>query len=117
MNPVKSKVNNIAAENVETFVYTDGYAIVTKANEYNNVCDIRYRDSRSRIKNHENVVVISDNENWFPSVGEPVRIMMYEDNVGIVGKKQNWERQRDKSTIKTDIYCDEGDSSIGGTLF
>ena len=53
-------------------------AIVEFSDEYENVCNIRYTDSNNRERFWEDapVYVTSEDDQWFPSVGEVVDIVL-----------------------------------------
>ena len=86
-------------------------AEIVAANEWNNVCDIKYRNSNNKIDKISNVPlrILDPNSNWFPSVGDFVWVEDGNDNSPeivapsvddyIVAMR---ERRKDKNDIMSD---------------
>lgn len=112
--------NKLVAPNVDTNNYSRSVALVLQAYEKDNVCDIKYLDAQSRIRNRERVKVkITNNDDWFPQQGDIVEIEVFQDVVIIIGSVvSDYNTQiRPKNKLKQDIYADGVDSSVGCYIF
>ena len=112
--------NKLVAPNVDTNNYSRSIALVLQTYEKDNVCDIKYLDAQSRIRNRERVKVkITNNDDWFPQQGDIVEIEVFQDVVIIIGSVvSDYNTQiRPKNKLKQDIYADGVDSSVGCYIF
>lgn len=121
MSDIKELLQNkVVTPNVETFGYVRSKGVIIHSYEKDNVCDIKYLDAKNRIINKDHVFVkIINNDDWFPQPGEPVEVEVNEQRVYIVGKIVNDYRKqvKQKNVLKSDIYADGADSSVGCYIF
>ena len=112
--------NKLVKPAIDTSGLTKSVGIVLKSYERDNVCDIKYLDAQSRIRNREKIrVKITNNDDWFPKPGDIVEIEIIEDTVIIIGSMiTDYNTQvRPKNELKKDIYADGVDSSVGCYIF
>ena len=78
-------------------------ALVTKADESRNLCNILYtsHDNKRKSVNNVEVKIITDNDTWFPSIGDWVSVIDYNsgDPVIIGPRITNFEQD-----IKWKLY-------------
>lgn len=75
-------------------------AYVLKADEKNNLCTIKYKDVNGVFCVKDNVQVsISNADNWFPCVGDPVVVKIEDEMVLIISRIIfNYQAQKKKIT-------------------
>jgi hypothetical protein len=117
---IKDIFSNVAQKVVDSVFHEKSKARVIKSKEGLNLCDIIYKDSRSRIIKKENVfVACSDVDKWFPREGDLVDIEIFEDYVCIIGKKldsTSFLKAKSNWNLSNDIYPDDSDGTIGNVL-
>ena len=91
--------------------------VVLSSNERDNQCTVMYRSTNGKFKRRNNVQVqVGNADDWFPSAGETVYLMIDDDVVIIVSRViNNYRAQRDKfsaSKNNVDTQC----GTVGNTI-
>lgn len=97
-------------------------AVVTKVNEKNNTCDIKYKNTEGIPVEQANVPVQLHNISiidWFPKVKEHVIISAKGRDIVITGPSYgtNYNLVKSKIQLTEDIYSDISTSTMGGFIF
>jgi hypothetical protein len=113
------QLGNPAAHNRRKFSIE---ALITKSDERNNLCSIRFRDKDGYLSNKDNVPVRIYNTNiidWFPVKDEWVLIEQYGEDIVIVAKHQAGYNAstRPQTQIKEDIIAGSFASTVSGYIF
>lgn len=115
-------INNIVTPVASSHSVIPLDAVVTKINEKNNTCDVKYTNENAVDVEQSNVPVQMYNEciiDWFPKVGEHVLISVRNNDIMITGPNYNgnfgWVKN--KVNLKQDILSDASTSTFGGCIF
>lgn len=98
-------------------------AVVTKVNEKNNTCSIKYTNHEGIPVEQANVPVQLNNIaiiDWFPKVREHVLITTKSrGDITIIGPSygKNYSTIRSKMKLTEDIYSDTSSFTMGGFIF
>lgn len=96
-------------------------ALVKKADEKNNTCDIQYVDKNGLVRNRNNVSVrlYGNGTDWFPKRGESVVVQETETTCEVIARYvQNYNMDvRARMKLKMDIYSDSSGADPGGTIY
>ena len=116
--------NNIVSPSVNGGESTSySLAKVTKADEGNNVCTIRYRDFKNRLRVKENVPVRSYAQgliDWFPEDNDQVMIEIISGEPIILGAPDIFAgiKSKESNTLESDIYSDnQSGETDGGYIY
>lgn len=115
-------VNNIVAPVASSHSAIPLDATVTKINERNNTCDIKYVNENAVEIEQKNIPVLMYNEciiDWFPKEGEHVLISIRNNDIMITGPNYNgyFGTVKNKMNLKQDILSDASTSTLGGCIF
>ena len=94
---------------------------VTKSDEINNMCSIKYIDKDGFKRNKDNVTVrlYGSGGDWFPGIDDYVVVEDNGDTVVVVARHVgNYNMDvRSKLKLTKDIYSDSSGGAVGGQIF
>lgn len=123
MRQLKDKlVQNIVAPVASSHSATFLDAVVLKANESSNVCDIQYRDDQGVVVTQKSVPVEITSNNiigWFPKEKEHIIVSVKGGDLFITGPSygKNYNMVRNRMELKKDIYSNSFSYFLGGFIF
>lgn len=94
-------------------------AVVTKADEPNNVCSIRFLDRDGKKRDIRSAQVALSNKDWFPKEGDTVLIDVDGSRNALILQQYTEDYIKDvrnKRAIRSDIMP-RGDGTCGGMIF
>lgn len=94
-------------------------AVVTHADESNNLCSIRYVDRDGKRREIKKAMVDLKNKHWFPKEKDPVLVDVSGSNSALILEQYTEDYNKDiksKEQLKNDIAPD-GDGTCCGSIF
>lgn len=94
-------------------------AVVTKADEPNNVCSIQFLDRDGKKRDIRSAQVALSNKDWFPNEGDTVLIDVDGSRNALILQQYTEDYNKDvrnKRAIRSDVMP-SGDGTCGGTIF
>ena len=122
MYSIKDKIrNNIVSPTLEDRVEKILVGKIISANEYTNLCHIKYKDFNGNFAQANNVEVIISTPNligWFPEEKDIVVIEQQRDKLFIIGPYiENYALHvRDKLQLNSDIYPESAGDTFSGYI-
>lgn len=115
-------INNIVAPVASSHSAIPLDAVVTKVNERDNTCNIKYVNENAVDVEQKNIPVQIYNEciiDWFPKVGDHVLISVRNNDIMITGPNYggNFNIVKNKMNLKQDVLSDASTSTLGGCIF
>lgn len=118
MGPLGSKLTeDIISPNIQSANNAQQtVAVVTKADEANNVCTVRYINQDGDKAEIDRAVVDLRNKDWFPQKGDAVLIRVSGSKTALIEQKytENYNKDvRGKQQLKNDIMPDDNSTCCG----
>lgn len=106
MNQLKNELQNkISIPVSDEQSNTNSIGIVTTVNKSQNTCTVEFVNSYNGTQEAEGVPVRNDrNDNWFPSPGEPVRVMVNDAGACIIGTALDDTMLKAMRSISCEIF-------------
>ena len=122
MNNIKKLfTDNLVEPVANSYSSTNVVGEVLISNERENVCRVKFTNSKGNTDTRDNVSVFIYNKSiidWFPLVGDKVLLQEKNNKFSIIGPADTkYANMRSQVKLENDIYSDSFISGMGGYIF